>query len=450
MRTSLNAERPWWQEVLLVFLLVFPSCIFGNEYISLLLPVALVWFHFDEVKANWKNFKSNPFSREAIRYFWLLAVFMAAALANKVFNGDSIVCAKDYYAPFMLLPFLLLAGRYAFSRRTFKVFLVFVSVEIAFAAIQYLMNDRSLILPLTEETTIKSKALLYDSRVYGFTANSSIFGMHILVAFFFLVISGWRKWRYAIVFAVLLAGMFLSFNRTVVIMVVGFFILQTFETLWLWWQNRESKALRSQFNTNLILVVVLLIILFSPFIKNSLLRGGKAETLDYSIEYSFDTIPLDCSQQHAMKMLEPKDIDTTKPMVKGFLDFSQKINTSGRKLIWLNYMKSIEERPWFGNGSNKLMLVTLNPKTREVETIHAHNSYLMLFATHGILLGVFFLLMTLLWWKWKNWSIILIILGYSFFQYGIFWGFSLLDAVFVFVLIAPKNWIASGYSGTDT
>ncbi len=450
MQTSLNPERPWWQEVLLVFLLVFPSCIFGNEYVLLLLPVAVSWFHFNELKTAWKNFKSNPFSHESIRYFWLLFVFMAAALANKFFNGDAIVCAKDYYAPFMLLPFLLLAGKYTFSLRTIRVFLVFISIEIAFAAIQYLMNDRSLILPLTEETTIKSKALLYDSRVYGFTANSSIFGMHILVAFFFLVISGWRKWRYAIMFAILLGGMFLSFNRTVVIMVIGFFILQTIETLWLWWRNRENKAIRSQLQTNVILVVLLLIILFTPFIKNSLLRGGKAETLDYSIEYSFDTIPLNCSQQHAMKMLEPKDIDTTRPMVKGFLDFSKKINTSGRKLIWLNYMKAIEEKPLFGNGSNKLMLVTLNPKTREVETIHAHNSYLMLISTHGLVLGVFFLGIMVLWWKWKNWSIVLIILGYSFFQYGIFWGFSLLDVVFVFVLIAPKNLIASGYSETTS
>lgn len=446
----LNADRPWWQETLIVLAFFLPGCVHGNEYIGLLLPPFLLWLHWNEVKTMIAGFRAKPFSKDALRYFWFPLLFVLLAAINKWVNGVEMLCAKDYYASFFLLPLLLFTARFIFSQRTVRLLLWFIALEVAFSVVQYLMNDRSLLLPPSKDTIITSKALLYDSRVFGFTPNSSFFGLHIFVGFFFLVISGWKRWRFVAFFAVLVAGLLLSFNRTAFILSVGFFVLYFLELVVLWWKHRTDKGMQNGLKIGGVLLIVLIAIFLSPMVRESFSRGGKEETLEYNtLDFSWDTIPLSCSEQHARIMLEPSQIDTTAPMVHGFLEFSKKVNTSGRKLIWLNYMNAIEERPLFGNGSDKLMLRTLNPKTRHVELFHAHNSFFVLVASHGLLLGTLFLLMMVAWWRGKNLSILLAICGYSFFQYGIFWGFSLLDIVFVFVLISSKSLIAGGHSEQD-
>ena len=49
------------------------------------------------------------------------------------------------------------------------------------------------------------------------------------------------------------------------------------------------------------------------------------------------------------------------------------------------------------------------------------------------------------WWKRKNFAVLLTIIAYSLLQYGIFWGFSLIDVIFISMLIAPLNFSDIGY-----
>jgi hypothetical protein len=438
--------RPWWQEIVLVCALVAPNFVFGNEYLLLVLPFLLLYFDY----AFWKPVLSNPrqtlVSKGALRYFWPVILFVFLALMNKIINGGEISCLKDYYAAFYLIPVLLFTGKRLFTRRTYVVFIAFVLIETAFGVIQYLTNDRSLLLPLTEETHIQSKALLYDSRVYGFGVNSSVFALHIFIAFLFLLASGFKRLTYWLVFAGLIGGMLLSFGRAVVVMAVLFFLLTFVQLLW---NNRKElkQFISHRYFLRVVLSAVLLIGLFvSPWMQDNLARGGKTEQLEYNdLAFSWDTIPMSCSEQHALPLKEPSQLDTTTTLSRNFLELTKRINTSGRKLIWLNYVDYLSEYPWTGNGSNKLQFRALDPKTRKVNLIHAHNSFFVFFGSHGFILGALYMLLLLVWWQRKNIAIIGVILAYSLLQYGIFWGFSLMDIVFMAALMAPVNLLNIGY-----
>ncbi len=438
--------RNWWIEILLVGTLLSSNFVFGNEYLLLILPFLLLYFDF----ASWKHLLTNPrqsiFTKGALRYFWPVIIFVFLALINKILNGGEISCLKDYYAAFYLIPVLLFTGKRLFTRRTYVVFIAFVLIETVFGVIQYLTNDRSLLLPLTEETHIQTKALLYDSRVYGFGANSSVFALHIFIAFLFLLAAGFKRLTYWLVFTGLIGGMLLSFGRAVVVMSVLFFIVMSIQLLW---NNRKELKhfIVHRYFLRVVLSAILLIGLFlSPWMQDNLARGNKTEQLEYNkLAFSWDTIPLSCSEQHALPFKEPSQLDTTSTLSRNFLELTQRINTSGRKLIWLNYVDYLSEHPWTGNGSNKLQFRALDPKTRKVNLIHAHNSFFVFFGSHGFILGALYMLLLLVWWQRKNVAIIGVILAYSLFQYGIFWGFSLMDIVFMAALMAPVNLLNIGY-----
>lgn len=445
-QTHFLAGRPWWQEVLLVSALVLPNFTFGNEYLLLLLPVLLLVFDFD----LWKHILQSPrkalFSKEAKRYLWLSVLFVGIAAFNKFFNGDQILCLKDYYAAFYLIPLLLFTARYLFTVRTFRIFIYFVLIETAFAAMQYLLNDRSIILPLSKETAIVSKSLLYDSRVYGFAVNSSVYALQVLAAFLFIIPARFSRLNYWLVFAGLIAGMLLSFGRAVVVMTVLYFVAATLQLCWIYRKQLKTAIKLPHVQNSAFSALFLIVLFLTPWMKDNMTRGGKSEQLEYNnLAYSWDTIPLNCSQQHAFPLKEPKELDTTSTLSKNFLNFTKSINTSGRKLIWLNYVDFLDQHPWTGNSSNKLMFRALNPKTREVELIHAHNSFFVFFGTHGFLLGAFYIFILTIWWKRKNFAVLVTIIAYSLLQYGIFWGFSLIDIVFIAMLIAPLNFNDIGY-----
>lgn len=449
--TQTHALHPrfWWQEILIATLLLLPGYWFGNEYMVLLLPFLIVWWDRKELRNLLTTKRKSIRKSDWLRYGIIPAVFLTAALTNKLSNGQPIFCLKDWYAAFMLLPFVLLVAWRGISERTMQVLIAAVLVEVLVASVEYLGGVRSFFLPLTKELTIQSKASLYDSRVYGFGANSPIFALRCLIALFFLQGVQWKRWLKTSAFLLLVAGILLSFNRSVIVAV---WIFLFFSVLQLIWARRNSwkQWLRLPEMQDVLLASLVIILLFTnSFVWSSFTRGGKQEQLEIPIgKIDWSEYDLSCSEQHALPMKNASEVDTTGWFSKTLLDKTRGMNSSGRKLIWLNFTEFLSDHPLFGNGSDKLMLRSINPKTREVELVHAHNSFFMIFTTHGVLIGAFFLLMYLFWWKWRNVPFVLAALVYSLLQYGLFWGFSYFDVVLVAALLMPYNLFECGYKGT--
>ncbi len=144
-----------------------------------------------------------------------------------------------------------------------------------------------------------------------------------------------------------------------------------------------------------------------------------------------------CMAAYQPKMKQGTELNQNLFFTKLLIGSTQHINTSGRTLIWANFFQFIEEHPWFGNGSDKLYFREKDPATGTEKWVHAHNSFLEIVATHGILLTVFFFLILVFLWRKKNIVFLATLFFFSLFQYGIFWGISILDIIFMVFLLSP-------------
>lgn len=421
-----------------MFFFFAPTLFFGNEYYGLILPLLLLTFDFPIWKERWIYFKSNPFSNSSIKYVWLIIIFCFFSMLNKLINGNSILCLKDYYAPFLLFPLLVFTSVNFFTQRTLLIILLFVSLESLVGLVEHFIGVRTFFEPFSKELLITNKEELYNSHVFGFTDNSSIFGLHLLVAFFCLNYLELKHKFYIGLFLVLFVGVIVSFNRTLIFVLTVYFL-----GIAMYYIFNKSRIILNdkRYFSRLVPIILMVLFLCSPIVRDSFDRGS-SEQLAYnpSSKPKKDTLQnLSCTEKHSIQMLEPNELDTTQKASKALLKATQNYNTSGRKLIWLNYINEIEKRPWFGNGSDKLMLRTTQPETGKAELFHAHNSFLMLFSTYGIPLGFLFLAILIIWWKRKNYLVLISILLYSMLQYGVFWGFSMLDITFLFFILTPIN-----------
>jgi|GEM_PF-1473002 len=437
--------------VLLASMLFFPTLFFGNEYFALLISfVVLALFRKDCLHLA-QQFKQHPFSKQSLAFFWLPLAIISCSLVNKLVNGHPIFCLKDYYAPFMLLPLVLVTARFIHSPKLFQWFVLLVGIEVLFGIAEYLFNTRSFFMGTSEEFQIYSKALLYDSRVFGLSANSSIFGLKLLVAALFIEYAGFKIGLRWFMRMLLLIGIIISFNRAVIVGLLFFWFATWLQLIWV--NRKEIKKIHLYSLFQFLSIILLTIVIFQGPLRYQFSRGGSEENLFYDEgdkQLTYADFNLSCSEQHALILKEGDELDTTGSVSKLFLTATNGINTSGRKLIWMNFGDFLDQHLWFGNGSDKLMFKTINQRERKLVMMHAHNSFLELLGTNGVLISCLYLLFYLVIWSRKNTVLVLAILAYSMLQYGVFWGFSLLDVIFVFILIAPVNLVPLGNSSTRT
>jgi len=115
---------------------------------------------------------------------------------------------------------------------------------------------------------------------------------------------------------------------------------------------------------------------------------------------------------------------------------------AGRPEIWSAATSFISEHPFLGNNSFSFRVMI------EGKLFHCHNSFLQLYATHGVI-GLILLIYITLKIRYKNLLFILPIIIFSLTQYGVFWNFSYLDVIFYFFLDWNESRLGSASHGRD-
>ena len=386
--------------------------------------------------------------RDLTRYIILPGVFLFLALLNKIFNGIRFTQPSDLYASFYFLPFLLFTSFCVFSERTSRVLIFLICLEIFVACFEYYAGVRSFFLGVGEDVNIETRYSFYTTHVFGFGTNSSIFSQRCLIGFFLLQSLRTGKQLRVVIYFILSAGILLSFNRTVI---SAFFVFMVLYLIQLLWRRFYLKihALDSHLKAFLWLTSLWIVICSSSYFRVSFSREGE-ELFVAQAKIPEDYESGQCSEDEKTALSELRttsyinliprnELDTSNFYVRLFSSEFNGVKLSGRERIWLNYLLFIDSHKLFGNGSDKLMIRRCNSETHQWQYVHAHCSYLMLFATHGIILGVIFLVMYLVWWNFKNLPFILTILIYSLMQYGVFWAFSLMDVVLLSAIVMTTN-----------
>jgi hypothetical protein len=427
-----NMREIEWKYLLYALLLYIPTLNQVREELQLLIVPAIFLLDFSAVKTNFKLLVQGKTSSRWKLALILLAAIMVFSLANKIFNGKEILCLKDYYASFYLVPVTFFVGKYVAKQSVFKFVLLLICLEILVGIIEYFYGLRSF---SGGNNEITDKTLLYNSRIFGLSSNSSVLAIKVMVGFVLIDYTEWaKKINYPVRF-LLFIGLILTFNRTVLVALVVYWILVLLRTLCRSMVHRQKVRLRGNVPLQVALFTLLLIGILSPVVSYQFTRGGKEiDTLETKLYKTRET--LSCAEVHAPELQTPQEAKNRQ--VEKLMGNLGSVELSGRKLIWFNFLHHIAEKPWFGNGSDKLYFRSWQPAKNHFALIHAHNSFLELLATNGVLIFVLYLAFYLSLLNRYNWLPLVAIGIYSLGQYGIFWGMSFLDVFLVVFLFLPK------------
>lgn len=308
--------------------------------------------------------------------FKFITLIIVLSIFNNIFSLSVVKTIRDVF-PFYVLLLATYVLAFSLNRRDVEIILALVFIESVAILVQKTLGVQSFFPGFVERQT-EAVDLLYYSSPTGFSSGGPSVSIKLFLGLLLVPWSALGREQKLFFYVFLSAAALVVFNRTVVILVLFLTFVHCFSVLG---ASKKSFLLIG-------LLVGLFIVLpfyFYDFFFVQLTRGGHVDL----------------------------------PMI-----------LSNRHLIWGNYYDFIVENPLLGNGSFKLMLY-FSP---ESSFQHAHNSYLQLIGTNGLIISVSYFVLILMYANKKNILPVFFILAYSFFQYGIFWGVSLLDIFFMYFL----------------
>jgi len=318
--------------------------------------------------------------------FLILLLIIVLSTCNFIIHAP-FAQEKDEVIPYtiLMLGSYLIAVR--LSSQELRILIYLAVVECLFAYAEFVLGVKTFFTGLEDNVQNRDLSLLYYRSVFGLSDNSSSFAVKVLLAYLLIYFLELAGKRIAILKIILLGGLVISFNRTTMLAVVlfhGIRFLLLFRKSFI--QFLKLKMSKTVANALLIGVLVLVVSTFA-------------------VITNYDLI------------------------VEQLTRRTSGIEITGRDRIWTQYLEFISNHLLTGNGSQKYFLY------QQGGIYHAHNSFLQVFANHGIIIGSLFILLIGVSINRHNFIYMFPIVVYSLFQYGIFWGISMLDIVFFLFLL---------------
>jgi hypothetical protein len=313
--------------------------------------------------------------RKSMGNLVLVWVFALLAWVNIVLHLGAFDLSRHGSSPAVVLFALTAMLAPGLRVLAFKVFVVLTCGESAIGVYEYAMGQVALTetqAAMANQELAAESLVLYGNRVFGLSSNSSILAEKIFLSLLLVVaVPGMFK-RRTLPLLFIATGLFFSFNRTAISSTLLFVVL-------LATANRLNWR-----NVALVFGVIAVI-------------GVNIDTLVFQF-------------------------------TRGSNELSH--SELSRLYFWQKALELLMEDPLFGNGSLTFRIedfVTGLPQ-------HAHNSFLMLFAKHGLLIPLPLVAYILLNLRLTNWRVVAAMFSFSLTQYFVFWNLSVPDIVFFYFL----------------
>ncbi|MBB1470273.1 hypothetical protein H5232_17745 [Pseudoalteromonas sp. SG41-5] len=360
---------------LLVALAFYASTVFGFTNHLLILSVIPLFFQRNT---------ALKFSESDFKFIFFLLFIVIFSLVNNIIG---FFILDDLSFPFFVFTVFSFLFYKLINEKVLFYLLLFILVEIFCALIQYNLGVSSFF-SSSEKYFEFSNDALYFKKSAGLSASSSVLAYKVLIAFFIVdFLFKDRKIKFFL-YVALIVGLYVTFNRTSIVAAISFFIIAHRAYLKALFFNRRGVYLLPLF---LVLVLFLTPSAYSVFI-NEFSRGNA----DAGVDLSY------------------------------------------RTLVWGHYIDFISNNLMLGNFSYKY-ISELNVAGYGQHNFHAHNSILMIFSSHGVLISILFLFLLASKINNNNLKYIIPIFIYSFAQYGVFWGLSFLDILLAFFLMTNSR-----------
>lgn len=326
-------------------------------------------------------------SKNIVIIFSIILLSIINQLVNSS-NDLELLRSSNQFIPYSIFILFIYLSIPLIDRFVLKYILIFISIEVGVGIIEHLLGIPFIIKPeeLPDFESFGSVDLLYYKRVHGLSKALSLFAQKIFVGILILNYIKIKEVKsYYFYWGILIFGLYITFNRSAIGASIIFLIL----VLTIKWfsrrdYNQHYKRLTLLVKVMFIAIISILIIRFDDVI-NQFNRGR--ETTDFS----------------------------------------------KRDEVYPHYIDFINEHLLMGNGSFKLLLEIGG------KAYHAHNSFLAIFASNGVVIFLLYMGMIVFNIRKNNYIYVLPIMAYSLLQFGIFWGISFLDILFLFFLFNRKQ-----------
>jgi len=348
------------------------------------------------------------------RNFAILILIAIIAMVLRISQFANHTSIGDMYSFVFLFPFTYILGKVVFENpKIYKFLLLCIAVESLVAIAEYFYGASTFFVGTENYRAFESYDLLYFTRVFGLSPNSSAFALKLFFAIVFLPLARFNKKQAFLLELLFVIASIFAFGRIILAALIFFYLLKLFKII-----IQEKKQGLFSLKT---VPAILLILFFSinpSWSKQQFTRNNTVANLE-SHATEDEVLPQD---RIVMDELEEKGrIYTTKVGL-------DKVEMSGRNYIWNVYVAYIFESPLFGNYGKKLMF----------GRFHAHNSFIEFFASCGLILFLLLMILIGVNINIENWIYIFPILLLAFGQYLVFWGISFFDILFYSVLFFLK------------
>lgn len=422
-----------YKGLLLSLLMYLPTCAFMPSWIYLLLILCSVYLNVDFLKGYFSDLfkltiRDNTFS------FLLLFAFLA--LIFRIIDIPNWEGLKDLYSFAYLFPFTYIVAR-SVKQEEIKIInylLIFISIEAVFSALEYVFGVSTFFTSLKLFREFDNYKTLYYTRVFGLSENSSGLSLKLFIGIILLNLSTFKKWTKIILEFLFLMASVLVFGRIVLLIIPIYYILKIIHSV-------LNKTKLSKENLAPFIVFSIVFIISPNWTKNQFTRYDMAvATTSHHDLVSIDTVlvntnvtlngnnTLNSEKNKISNSNSHVNEDTNKDLTS--MIGVNKINMAGRNRIWNDFFEFGKNNLIFGNFGKKYLL---NGKT------HAHNSYLEMFASFGLIMILFFISIFIFKINTKNFYIIIPLFMLGFGQYFIFWGISFFDIIFYYLIFFNRR-----------
>ncbi|RQO76830.1 hypothetical protein DBR44_03900 [Aquitalea sp. FJL05] len=326
--------------------------------------------------------KESNFYRKEL--FWLAAITVACSLNFTIglyFGSPQSINRSPYFIG--LIVTFLIASK--LEKKQLIAISWLTAIECLILFIEFILKINTVFTYHPEYKSGIDYSYIYWGRPFGLSDGSNSFAIKLVIALGIVNYLMETQWKKHLLQGIIISALIINFSRSAFIAII-------FHYIFLYNFHHNNKNLYRKLSAAII-AIISTIIITNPFnIASKIafhLNHGK-KTIDYSY----------------------------------------------RDEIWKSCINFITNNPILGNNSSRFYIWNADYKQWE----HAHNSFLHLITSNGILITGLISFWILKHVSKHNFGLLLPLIIFSMGQYGIFWSISIQDVLFINLLIFSKNY----------
>ena len=359
---------------MLGLLTYLPTTAYLPQYFFLLAFFHVLFRDRSRFLGDFTKFRNSP-AHKVNWNFLIVLVIILLSTVNRLIHWDDVGGLSElvpYF--FLLIPSYFIA--ISFTKADAKVLVTLIAFESLMVVLESVMGVSTFDTMLTGFSTFEEGSFAYFSRPLGISASSSHIATKLFLAWLMLDFYEFKNKMWLGIKILLLAGILLTFNRSVLLSLVVYIALKQLVSFFKLKYKLDNAIVGFVAGVLGLISVVTLVVLKGESIINQITRN------------------------------------------------TGKVELTGREYVWADFMEFISRNLVFGNNSVKLWL----------DGYHAHNSFIEVIATNGVFIALLYFILIGRNIRNSNWYYVVAILVFGLTQYAFFWGLSLFDILFWVIL----------------